>query len=373
MNRAYLLLPLAAIGGACVLHSHRARRVSQPRYSIRDLGTLGGRTSMAVRLNQDGQVVGSAETARGVRHAFLDANGKMIDLTPDGPSSAAGGINDSGCVVLSLGVESLDAPRRAPPYRSNGPPVELVSLAGIRARAALERERVTGGRDRGADPHAINIVGQIVGTTCSAGRGLPHACVWENGARADLGDFGGGSSNAWDVNGSGQVVGYAQTSDRSQHAFLYREGRLRDLGTLGGGNSCAYGISDSGLIVGEAETSGPSVDHAFVVIDGRMCDLGVLDDHPRSVAGSRPESSARGVNSLGEVVGEAWTSLGRRAFLWSRERGMRDLNALIPIGCGWTLQQASAINDRGQIAGWGMHGGDTRAFLLTPWRAITRR
>jgi probable HAF family extracellular repeat protein len=251
--------------------------------------------------------------------------------------------------------------------------VQLFSLAGIRTRRALKRGGTTGAGDRGTEAHAINDAGQVVGARHPCGRGLPGACLWVRGVRVVIGDFGGGSGNAWDVNGSGQVVGYAQTSDRSQHAFLYCEGRLRDLGTLGGGNSCAYGISDSGLIVGEAETSAPSIDHAFLVIDGRMCDLGVLDDHPRRGTGTRPESSARGVNNLGEVVGEAWTLLGRRAFFWSRERGMRDLNALIPIGCGWTLQQARAINDRGQIAGWGMHGGDTRAFLLTPWRAITRR
>ena len=32
---------------------------------------------------------------------------------------------------------------------------------------------------------------------------------------------------------------------------------------------------------------------------------------------------------------------------------MADLNSLIPVNSGWTLRVANAINDSGQIAGWG--------------------
>ena len=45
---------------------------------------------------------------------------------------------------------------------------------------------------------------------------------------------------------------------------------------------------------------------------------------------------------------------------------MSDLNALIPAGSGWTLENANAINDAGQIVGSGLRGGKLRAFLLTP-------
>jgi hypothetical protein len=43
-----------------------------------------------------------------------------------------------------------------------------------------------------------------------------------------------------------------------------------------------------------------------------------------------------------------------------------DLNDVIPSGSGWTLQWAVAINDRGQITGYGVVNGQTHAFLLTP-------
>jgi probable HAF family extracellular repeat protein len=46
---------------------------------------------------------------------------------------------------------------------------------------------------------------------------------------------------------------------------------------------------------------------------------------------------------------------------------MSDLNELISPASGWdALQNATAINDKGQIVGSGTIGGQTRAFLMTP-------
>ena len=45
---------------------------------------------------------------------------------------------------------------------------------------------------------------------------------------------------------------------------------------------------------------------------------------------------------------------------------MLDLNNLIPANSGWLLQQATAINDQGQIVGYGTLNGQSEAFLLTP-------
>jgi hypothetical protein len=45
---------------------------------------------------------------------------------------------------------------------------------------------------------------------------------------------------------------------------------------------------------------------------------------------------------------------------------MQDLNNLIPAGTGWVLQEGAAINDTGQIAGYGTLHGQTHAFLLIP-------
>jgi probable HAF family extracellular repeat protein len=51
-----------------------------PRYSVTDLGALGGGTSTGYAINTDGQVTGEAVTAGGVIHAFLYTKRGMRDL-----------------------------------------------------------------------------------------------------------------------------------------------------------------------------------------------------------------------------------------------------------------------------------------------------
>ena len=82
-----------------------------------------------------------------------------------------------------------------------------------------------------------------------------------------------------------------------------------------------------------------------------------------------PASRAAVVGSVGQVVGDVFYSLNDyRAFVWSPSTGMLDLNTLIPANSGWFLQFASAINDKGQIVGYGTLNGNVQyeAFLLTP-------
>lgn len=57
-----------------------------------------------------------------------------------------------------------------------------------------------------------------------------------------------------------------------------------------------------------------------------------------------------------------------RAFLYTDELGMQDLNdLLLPSDrAEWTLHRAFGINDVGQITGSGVIGGQSHAFLLSP-------
>jgi probable HAF family extracellular repeat protein len=93
-----------------------------------------------------------------------------------------------------------------------------------------------------------------------------------------------------------------------------------------------------------------------------MTDLGTL-------GGSL--GSANGINDEGDIVGMATLAGGQEhAFLYSNG-AMRDLNDLIEPHPGWVLEEAHAINNRGQIVGEGTFGGQTRAFLLTPLYTLT--
>ncbi len=90
-----------------------------------------------------------------------------------------------------------------------------------------------------------------------------------------------------------------------------------------------------------------------------MLNLGALDGYEFS--------QAVGINDSGQVVGECQPNSGVfHAFLYSGGT-MEDLNGLIPQSSDWTLEWAYAINDNGQIVGWGINpAGQQKAYLLTP-------
>ena len=104
MKRAFLALT-ACVSAVCA--SSAATAVG---YCVVDLGTLGGPDGQAWAINERGQVVGWANPSddgpfAGGRFAFLYDHGSMIDLgTLGGEYSEAHGINDRGHVT---GVSGL--------------------------------------------------------------------------------------------------------------------------------------------------------------------------------------------------------------------------------------------------------------------------
>ncbi len=70
-----------------------------------DVGTLGGRDSIAAAINDAGAIVGTSLTSTGATHAFIDVHGRMADLNSEIPADSglvittAADINDRGQVV----------------------------------------------------------------------------------------------------------------------------------------------------------------------------------------------------------------------------------------------------------------------------------
>lgn len=215
-------------------------------------------------------------------------------------------------------------------------------------------------------------VAVAVGVLCQQpGAQAQAATVGPSYTVKDLGTLGGPSSTAYGINDAGQVVGGASTSEGVSHAFLYdlkASPKMQDLGTLGG-HSSASDINDAGQVVGSSDTSNCSVGgcvqdyHAFLYersATPQMQDLGTLGGNT---------AVAHDINDAGQVVGVSTTSSGSfHAFLHDRSATpkMQDLNSLIRPHSGWSLEEARAINQRGQIVGLGERNGHNHAFLLTP-------
>jgi probable HAF family extracellular repeat protein len=204
---------------------------------------------------------------------------------------------------------------------------------------------------------AISAKGQVLGGADG------HTFLYSDGKMTDLGATFG-TVNA--INDNGQMAGcFSPTGQMTPvHAFFYDGKKRWDLGT-GDLLSFANAINASGQVVGSTRIAGaPTEQRSFLYRDGKMVDLGVL---------GRRQGVAYGINASGQVVGSWLDDPTRanppgRAFLYSHGK-TTSLNDLIAPGSGWILIEARAINDKGQIAGWGNNPkGRGGAFLLTPIR-----
>src|SRR5262249_39998558 len=81
-------------------------------------------------------------------------------------------------------------------------------------------------------------------------------------------------------------------------------------------------------------------------------------------------SVANAINSAGQIVGYFGGSGNKTAFVATVDASNNgthtDLHTLIPANSGWVLKEATAINDSGQIVGYGNLGNLVSAFVLTP-------
>ena len=192
----------------------------------------------------------------------------------------------------------------------------------------------------------------------------------------DLGTLGGTSGIPTAFNNRGEVVGQSNLAgDLSFHPFLWtRRGGIKDLGTLGGNTGLPNWVNDAGEVVGKADLFGAAPQNHDAVLwrNDEITDLGVLPGDSCS--------NAYYVNSEGQIVGTSedrahcLALIGEHAFLWEDGGPMIDLNSLIPPNSSLRLTYAVAINDRGEIAGFGVPPGvlpdqfETKghAYILIP-------
>jgi probable HAF family extracellular repeat protein len=247
-------------------------------------------------------------------------------------------------------------------------------------------------------PTRINEAGHVVGYRTGEGGNVP--LLWRDGQEIELGLAG---TYPWDINNRDQIVGYYGGPRR---AFLYDNGQIQDLTNLlppdsGWVLTSAHAINDSGQIVGAGRHN--NLRRLFFYDAGTVTDLGPqignLFTHQRLTEEGRTffttavnnvyhvnvydgsgfteleavsgftGSFAFDMNEAGEVVGFFGESFTGHAALW--QNGMPiDLNDVLQNGEGWTLAEATGINDLGQIVGYGFYRNQTHSFLLTPVAAV---
>jgi len=215
---------------------------------LQEIGGLPGSDySAALGINDLGQVVGSANTATGMR-AFRSRRTTGIVALATLPG-------DSSSIALAI-----NRPGQAVGY-SSGP-------TGVRAvvwtpAGAIQALPMLPGCDS-ARGQAINDRGDVVGA-CDTVSG-PRAVLWEGGAVQDLGTLPGhGASEALSINANGVIVGSSGDPEAQRHAVLWPSGGgpIQDLGTLPDGTSSqALGINIRREVVGISEAS--AGDHAFL-------------------------------------------------------------------------------------------------------------
>jgi len=391
----YVLLTVAA--SLASEPSQAAKTVAVPRYTIADLGT---RLSIdpqyldmpiPLALNNRGDVAGSVvistkRKTRILRAAVMHAGQlKLLPRLQGFDHSYACGINDYGDVAgYGENVDGSSEPVRTTDaafiWRSDG----------AHPLPGHKDDMVVSAWD-------INNNGEVVGYTRASDiypvNSPTHPIIWRTWQRSSksishptellnrlitstlIPTLTGIESYGMAINNHGWIVGYAEigASDMNlgpTHVFLWKDGELSDLGALPDPDhrlrldssgtarpekdfecNMPASINDRGDVVGFSYVSGmfERDDYTGFLYRGKMTSLGP----------GKPAS----INNNGEIVGE----VHGRAVIWIGSK-KHFLDDLLMRRRGWHLEHAQAINDRGQIAGFGVLHGHRHTYLLTPLR-----
>lgn len=325
-------------------------------------------------VNASGVVVGQARfPGKTIETAFRWEDGEMIELAipPGMPYTRAFDINDDGTVVGQAGAEQ---PCCTSQYALNGAQWSTtktgssVSLTPFNMFGAAFTTTGTH-KSRGSSLLGINNGGQVVGGAFQeiTTSGTSYINVPTTGAFTRL-----SLPDTWTPSSGGTVYGgYAyQVNNRGDIMGIAGPGLSR-VWPGGAGTGTAYdiapgwqGFNDDAHIAGRTNIlsgSGTSQDFRALLWNGT--------EYIR-IGADQPQSTANAVNNFDWAVGRAggfYSVLPRtagNAWLWRPNEAAAPLYTLAPSG--WSMANATDINDDGMIVGAGKHGGVEMGFWMAP-------
>jgi probable HAF family extracellular repeat protein len=203
----------------------------------------------------------------------------------------------------------------------------------------------------------------------------------------NLGGLGGPSAVAFDINNSGEAVGWAQTSYGDTFAFCaFPDFTLQEISAAGASDMFAYSVNRSGAVAATAYVNGQP--HGMILTESSATDLGMgtyalaINDNSQVAGAANGHaqlytkathtdlgtltggswSAAYAINNQGFVAGTSDTASGQfRGFVWTSVSGMTGLGTF-----GGDNSYAMSINGSGDVAGFAdLPSGYQHAFLYT--------
>lgn len=337
-----LALPLLVAPAAAQLHAGHPQGAPQHEYVVSELPDLGNAFHIVhvFDVNDQGEAVGYIlDDQLRWRAVRWDALGGVHDLGgASGTWSMARGISESG-VISGFHGPTLQTAR--PVLWVNGNIVPLgdpPSGIGVEAWDANDAQVAVGRGHNGTDSFAM---------CWSAGTGSAIA---------------GPTSYAFAVNERGVAAGFVTVSG-FEFAARWDGAALTVLPDLGQGSGKAVGVNGAGTLVGSATSPIDGLAHGVAWHGTMIVDLGAYQ--------GTFLTAATGINDRGLIVGDFYldpVAEITRAMLWTPSGQAFNLNDLIPPGTGWTLTNATEVNDAGWIVGFGTRNGmgGIRGYVAKP-------